>query len=143
MSAAPLADHLVVDLSRHLPGPYCVRILGDLGARVVKVEEPELGDPVRQAPPWRGGRSVLAATLLAGVESIALDLKREGARAVLARLLERADVVVESFRPGGLERLVGAAPAELARRHPRLVVCSISGWGQHGPHRSRAGPALC
>ncbi len=142
MSAQPLAGLLVVDLSRHLPGPYAARVLCDLGARVVKIEEPELGDPVRQAPPLSGGTSALAAMLLAGVESVALDLRREGARRVLERLLARADVLVESLRPGGLERLVGSSPAELARRHPRLVVCSISGWGQDGPHAGRAGHDL-
>ncbi len=142
MSATPLADILVVDLSRHLPGPYAARILRDLGARVIKLEEPELGDPVRQAPPRRGGDSALAAALLAGVESVALDLRRDGARRVLDLLLERADVLLESSRPGGLERLTGAGPAATAQRHPRLVVCSISGWGQDGPHRLRTGHDL-
>lgn len=142
MSATPLSGHLVVDLSRHLPGPYAARILRDLGARVVKVEEPTMGDPVRLAPPLKGGASALAAALLAGLESIALDLRREGARAVLDRLLQRADVLLESSRPGGLEKLTGAGPHEVAERHPRLVVCSISGWGQEGPHRSRTGHDL-
>ena len=142
MSSTPLAGHLVADLSRHLPGPYAARILRDLGARVIKVEEPTLGDPVRLVRPIQRGAGALAAALLAGVESVALDLRQEGARAVLDRLLERADVLLESSRPGGLERLTGAAPAEMARRHPRLVVCSISGWGQAGPHRLRAGHDL-
>jgi alpha-methylacyl-CoA racemase len=142
MSATPLADHLVVDLSRHLPGPYATRILRDLGARVIKVEEPTLGDPVRQAPPRRRGAGALAAALLAGVESIALDLRRDGARRVLERLLAGADVLLESSRPGGLERLTGAGPEAMASRHPRLVVCSISGWGQSGPHRLRTGHDL-
>ncbi len=142
MSATPLAGRLVVDLSRHLPGPWTARILCDLGARVIKIEEPELGDPVRQAPPLRGGASALAAMLLAGLESVALDLGRDGGRQVLERLLAAADVLLESFRPGGLERLVGAAPDALRRRHPGLVICSISGWGQAGPHRARAGHDL-
>ena len=142
MSATPLADILVVDLSRHLPGPYAARILCDLGARVVKIEEPELGDPVRQAPPRTRGDGALAAALLAGVESVALDLRRDGARRVLDRLLDRADVLLESSRPGGLERLTGAGPEATAQRHPRLVVCSISGWGQDGPHRLRTGHDL-
>ena len=75
MSASPLSGLVVVDLSRHLPGPLTARILCDLGARVIKVEEPEMGDPVRQAPPARGGTGALAAQLLAGLESIALDLR--------------------------------------------------------------------
>jgi alpha-methylacyl-CoA racemase len=142
MSATPLADTQVVDLSRHLPGPYAARILRDLGARVIKVEEPTMGDPVRQARPMREGVGALAAALLAGVESIALDLRQEGARSVLDRLLARADVLLESSRPGGLERLTGAGPEALAMLHPRLVVCSISGWGQTGPHRLRTGHDL-
>ncbi len=142
MSVTPLADHLVVDLSRHLPGPYAARILRDLGARVIKVEEPTMGDPVRLVKPMRGGAGALAAALLAGVESIALDLRQEAARSVLGRLLKRADVLLESSRPGGLERLTGTGPEETARRHSRLVVCSISGWGQAGPHRLRTGHDL-
>ena len=142
MSATPLSGIRVVDLSRHLPGPYAARILRDLGARVIKVEEPEIGDPVRSVRPFREGVSALAAVLLAGLESVALDLKRDGARAVLDRLLEEADVLLESSRPGGLEKLTGVGPAAMAERHPRLVVCSISGWGQIGPHRLRAGHDL-
>ena len=142
MSAAPLRGSLVVDLSRLLPGPFAARILADLGARVVKIEEPELGDPVRLAPPFRrDGTGELAARLLGGLESVALDLKREPARGVLERLLARADVLLESFRPGTLARL-GFDPERLAEEHPRLVVCSLSGWGQSGPHAGRAGHDL-
>jgi crotonobetainyl-CoA:carnitine CoA-transferase CaiB-like acyl-CoA transferase len=141
MSASPLSGVLVVDLSRHLPGPLAARILRDLGARVIKVEEPELGDPVRLAPPLRSGTSALAAQLLAGLESVALDLKKEPARQVLQRLLERADVLLETFRPGSLARF-GLGPDELLRRHPRLILCSLSGWGQAGPHAGRAGHDL-
>jgi alpha-methylacyl-CoA racemase len=108
---------------------------------VVKVEEPAMGDPLRLSPPLVRGKSALAAMLLAGVESIALDLKRDGAREVLEALVARADVVLETFRPGTLGRL-GFAPAELARRHPRLVVCSLSGYGADGPHAGRAGHDL-
>jgi len=131
----------VVDLSRHLPGPLAAHLLADLGARVVKVEEPALGDPVRHAPPRRGATGALAALLLAGVESVALDLKQPVGRRVLEALLERADVLLESFRPGTLERL-GFPPEELRARHPRLILCSISGWGQSGPYAARAGHDL-
>jgi len=141
VSAAPLAGLLVVDLSRHLPGPLVGRLLADLGARRIKVEEPELGDPVRQAPPLRDGRSALAAMLLSGAESVALDLKREGGRRVLGALLARADCLLESFRPGTLARL-GFAPEELRRRFPRLVIASLSGFGQEGPAAGRAGHDL-
>jgi len=141
VSAAPLAGLLVVDLTRHLPGPLAARLLADLGARRIKVEEPELGDPVRQAPPLRDGRSALAALLLSGAESVALDLKREGGRRVLGALLARADCLLESFRPGVLARL-GFAPEELRRRYPRLVIASLSGFGQEGPAAGRAGHDL-
>jgi crotonobetainyl-CoA:carnitine CoA-transferase CaiB-like acyl-CoA transferase len=141
MSAAPLRGLLVVDLSRQLPGPLAARLLADLGARVVKVEEPREGDPVRSAGPLVGGASPLAAMLLSGVESIALDLKRPAAVEILRGLLARADVLIESFRPGTLARF-GLAPAMLRERFPRLVICSLTGWGQEGPYASRAGHDL-
>lgn len=131
----------MVDLSRHLPGPLAAKLLADLGARVVKIEEPVHGDPVRGAPPRRGGTSALAALLLSGVESVALDLKQPAAREVLLALLARADVLLSSFRPGSLARL-GLAPDELAERFPRLVICSLSGWGEAGPYAQRAGHDL-
>ncbi len=139
--ASSLSGLLVVDLSRLLPGPLASRLLADLGARVVKVEEPSLGDPVRMSPPVRESVGALAGILLAGVESIALDLKQPAGQEVLARLLERADVLLESFRPGTLARL-GFPPEELRRRYPRLVVCSLTGWGQTGPYAPRAGHDL-
>ncbi len=139
--AAPLSGFLVVDLSRLLPGPLASRLLADLGARVIKVEEPALGDPVRESPPVRESVGALAAILLAGVESLALDLKQPAGQEVLARLLERADVLLESFRPGTLARL-GFPPEELRRRYPRLIVCSLTGWGQDGPYAPRAGHDL-
>ena len=138
---APLSGLLVVDLTRHLPGPLAAHLLADLGARVIKIEEPALGDPVRQAPPRRGDLGALAAILLSGVESVALDLKQPAGRRVLEALLARADVLLESFRPGTLERL-GFSPESLRARYPRLVVCSISGWGQSGPYAARAGHDL-
>ena len=129
-----LSGTLVVDLSRHLPGPLAGRLLADLGARVVKIEEPSQGDPVRNV---RG----LGALLLSGIESVALDLKEPDGQAVLSRLLERADVLLESFRPGTLARL-GFSPDLLRELHPRLVVCSVTGWGQSGPYAARAGHDL-
>jgi crotonobetainyl-CoA:carnitine CoA-transferase CaiB-like acyl-CoA transferase len=108
---------------------------------VIKVEEPRAGDPVRLAPPLVKGRSALATLLLSGSESIALDLKKDAGRRVLEVLLERADVLLESFRPGTLARL-GFDPEALRERHPRLVVCSVSGWGQDGPYSARAGHDL-
>lgn len=141
----PLRGILVVDLSRHLPGPLAAQLLASLGARVVKVEEPRAGDPVRLAPPvvriGKGPTSSLAALLLSGVESVALDLKQPGGREVLEHLLARADVLLETFRPGTLARL-GFPPEELRERFPRLVVCSLSGWGEDGPYAHRAGHDL-
>jgi alpha-methylacyl-CoA racemase len=143
VSASPLAGLLVVDLSRLLPGPLTVRLLADLGARVIKVEEPETGDPIRISPPRRGKEKTgaLAGILLAGVESIALNLKEQSGRTVLEALLDRADVLVESFRPGTLARF-GFPPERLRERWPRLVVCSLSGWGADGPYAARAGHDL-
>ena len=129
-----LAGTLILDLSRHLPGPLAGRLLADLGARVVKVEEPSQGDPVR-------GVTGLGALLLSGVESVALDLKEPDGREVLGRLLDRADVLLESFRPGTLARL-GFSPDLLRERYPGLVVCSVTGWGQSGPYAARAGHDL-
>lgn len=131
----------MVDLSRHLPGPLAAHLLADLGARVLKVEEPRRGDPVREAPPVREATGALAALVLSGVESVALDLKQPAAQEVLHRLLSRADVLLETFRPGTLARL-GFAPEALRERHPRLVVCSLSGWGAEGPYAKRAGHDL-
>lgn len=141
MSARPLAGVSVVDLSRYLPGPLAAQTLASLGARVIKVEEPELGDPVRYAPPLENGVSALAAQLLSGVESIALDLTKAPARQALEELLEGADVLLEAFRPGALARL-GFQVDELRRRFPRLVICSLSGWGESGPRAARAGHDL-
>jgi crotonobetainyl-CoA:carnitine CoA-transferase CaiB-like acyl-CoA transferase len=141
MSAQPLAGVTVVDLTRYLPGPLAAKLLADLGARVLKVEEPQMGDPVRLAPPIKKGKSSLATLLLSGVESLCLDLKRAEARRVLEHLLEGADVLLETFRPGALARM-GLGPTRLRRRFPRLVIGSISGWGQDGPYANRSGHDL-
>ena len=137
----PLDGLLVVDLSRYLPGPLVGRLLGDLGARVIKVEEPKLGDPSRQAPPFVDSRSSLATLLLAGHESLALDFKKPLARELLEELLMSADVLVESFRPGTLAK-VGLGADELRDLYPTLVICSVTGWGQDGDYAWRAGHDL-
>jgi crotonobetainyl-CoA:carnitine CoA-transferase CaiB-like acyl-CoA transferase len=141
MTAAPLSGFTVVDLTRLLPGPLAARLLADLGARVIKVEEPRLGDPVRWMPPAVEGVSALASILLAGVESVALDLKRPAGRQALHGLLAGADVLLDTFRPGGLARL-GLDLRELQERYPRLVACSLTGWGETGPLAARAGHDL-
>lgn len=146
---APLQGVRVVDLTRHLPGPFTTRILADLGARVLKVEEPERGDPSRTMPPHVGPpgsqTGSLAALLLAGHASVALDLKQAAAIEAIHALLAEADVLVETFRPGTLARF-GLAPDALRTRYPRLVICSISGYGsgdgQEGAQSGRAGHDL-
>jgi crotonobetainyl-CoA:carnitine CoA-transferase CaiB-like acyl-CoA transferase len=142
---APLAQVLagirVLDLSRLLPGPFLTLILADLGAEVVKVEDPRIGDYLRAVPPLRRGVSERFAAVNRGKRSLALDLKSDPGRAAFLRMVDRSDIVVESFRPGVMERL-GIAPAVLMQRNPRLVVCSLSGYGQSGSYAQKAGHDL-
>jgi len=132
----PFADVTVLDLTRVLAGPYCTMVLADLGARVIKVERPGAGDDARAFGPFAGGRSAYFASLNRGKESIALDLKDEADRATFEALLARADVLVENFRPGTLERL-GYGWEALAPRFPRLVYAAVSGFGASGPYQGR------
>lgn len=135
----PLDGVFVLDFSRVLAGPYCTMQLADLGARVVKIEQPGRGDDTRAwGPPFVGGESAYFLSVNRNKESLALDLKHERARPILDALLSRADVVVENFRPGTMERL-GLGYGDVAARHPRIVYCSISGFGQTGPRRAEAG----
>ncbi len=138
MSALPLQGLRVLDLSRLLPGPYATLVLADLGADVVKVEDPTGGDYLRWMPPMAGEQSGWFHALNRNKRSLALDLRRPEGPATLLRLARRFDVVVESFRPGVMERL-GVGYEALSRVNPRLVLCSISGYGQDGPYRDRAG----
>ena len=139
----PLSDILVVDLSRALAGPHATMMLADLGARVIKVESPGTGDDTRGwGPPFVGDADARQSTYFLSAnrnkESIALDLKGEGDRDLLLRLVDRADVLVENFRTGVLERL-GLGIESLQERNPRLVVLSITGFGHDGPEGGRAG----
>lgn len=135
----PLDGLVVLDFSRVLAGPYSTMQLGDLGARVIKIEQPGRGDDTRAwGPPFVGGESAYFLSVNRNKESLALDLKHPRARPVLDALLSLADVVVENFRPGTMERL-GLGYHEVAARHPRVVYCSISGFGQTGPRRAEAG----
>src|SRR5262245_62432450 len=136
MHAGPLAGLLVVDLTRVLAGPYCTLVLADLGARVVKVEAPGRGDDARAIGPFVGGASAYFLSLNRGKESIALDLRDAAERGLFERLLARADVLVENFRPGVLERL-GFGWEGLHARFPRLVLARVSGFGQTGPYARR------
>ncbi|MDP9074649.1 MAG: CoA transferase, partial [Actinomycetota bacterium] len=136
MPDGPLAGVTVVDLSRVLAGPYCTMILADLGARVIKVEQPEVGDHARHLGPFVNGRSAYFASINRGKESIALDLAGAADRSLFERLLGHADVLVENFKPGTLDRL-GYGWETLHRTWPRVVVASLSGFGQTGPYSAR------
>jgi alpha-methylacyl-CoA racemase len=137
MTPGALAGIRVLDLSRYIPGPYATMTLADLGADVVKVE-PREGDPMRAFPPAVGGESAAHAALNRGKRSIVVDLRAEEGAALLRRLAGEADVFVEGFRPGVLARR-GLGPEALLEANPRLVYCSVTGYGQDGPHAGRAG----
>ncbi len=131
---APLTGTRVLDLSRLLPGPYASLVLSDLGAEVVKIEDPGLGDYLRELP----GMGGMFAALNRGKKSIAVDLKAAEGKALFEKLAAKADVLLEGFRPGVMEKL-GFEPKQLCERHPKLIVCSISGFGQTGDWRGHAG----
>ena len=133
----PLSGVTVVDLTRVLAGPFCTLVLADLGARVVKVEAPGCGDDSRHFGPFVDGKSAYFMSLNRGKESIALDLKAEEGRSVFESLLGQADVLVENFRPGTMDRL-GFAWESLHERHPRLIYAAVSGFGRTGPYAQRA-----
>ncbi len=137
--AGPLAGFTVLDLTRVLSGPYCTMVLGDLGARVIKVEQPRKGDDTRAwGPPFVGAESAYFLSINRNKESVTLDYKPAAGREVLEKLVARADVLVENYRPGTLER-VGFGWEAVHARFPRLVYASISGYGQTGPRRDEAG----
>lgn len=135
--AGPLAGIVVVDLTRVLAGPYCTMLMNDLGARVIKVETPQVGDDSRHIGPFIKEKSAYFMSLNRGKESIALDLKAESDRAIFEKLLERADVLVENYRPGTMEKL-GYGYETLKSRYPRLIYAAASGFGDTGPYRKRA-----
>ncbi len=138
MGTPPLAGVRILDLTRLYPGPFATLVLADLGADVVKVEEPRGGDYLRWMPPLAGRQSGFFHALNRNKRSLALDLKSPQGAAVFLRLAARADAVVESFRPGVLDRM-GIGWAALRAANPRIVLCSISGYGQEGPYRDLAG----
>jgi alpha-methylacyl-CoA racemase len=146
VSERPLSDVKVLDLTRLLPGGFCTLLLADLGADVIKVEDTGKGDYVRWAPPYYGSeehtplgtRSAIYLALNRNKRSVRIDLKQERGRQALLKLAETADVLVESFRPGVLDKL-GVGYDVLRRSNPALVYCPITGYGQDGPNRDRAG----
>jgi crotonobetainyl-CoA:carnitine CoA-transferase CaiB-like acyl-CoA transferase len=131
--AGPLSGTRVIDLTRALAGPYCTLLLGDMGADVVKIELPGSGDETRQwGPPFLAGESSYFMSVNRNKRSVTLDLKSAEGLTALRRLVERADVLVENFRPGTMERL-GLAYEQAHALNPSLVYCSVSGFGQTGP----------
>jgi CoA:oxalate CoA-transferase len=129
----PLTGIVVVDLSRILAGPYCTMLMAEMGARVIKVEPPKGGDDARAYGPFVNGKSAYFASINRGKESIALDLKNEGDREIFGKLLEKADVLIENFRPGTMEKL-GYGWETLHAKYPRLIYAAASGFGHTGPN---------
>src|SRR5215469_7318852 len=129
----PLSGIVVVDLSRILAGPYCTLLMQEMGARVIKVEAPKGGDDARAYGPYVKGKSTYFASVNRGKESIALDLKAESDRRIFEKLLEKADVLVENFRPGTMEKF-GYGWETLHGRYPQLIYAAASGFGHTGPN---------
>ncbi len=134
----PLAGVRVLDLTRVLAGPFCSMILGDMGAEIIKVEEPGKGDDTRGWPPFSGGEATYFLSVNRNKKSLTLNMKAPDGQAILRRLVAKADVVLENFRPGTMERL-GFGFDALRKLNPRLIYCAISGFGESGPEASRPG----
>ena len=132
----PLSGVTVVDLSRILAGPYCTFLMAQLGARVIKVEAPGKGDDAREYGPFRSGVSTYFASVNRGKQSIALDLRNDADKRVFEKLLDKADVLVENFRPGTMEKF-GYGWDRLHPRYPRLIYAAASGFGHTGPYAKR------
>lgn len=129
----------VIDLSRVLAGPYCTMLLADYGAEVIKIEQPEVGDGTRQwGPPWLGDQSAYFLSVNRNKKSLTLNLKDPAGQNILHQLLADADLFIENFLPGTLQKM-GLDYASLAEKYPHLIYCSISGYGQDGPYRDRPG----
>ena len=135
----PLDGITVLDLSRVLAGPYCTMMLADQGARVIKIEHPKAGDDTRGwGPPFLNGESAYFLSINSNKESLTLDFKQPDGRRLLDQLIAKADVLVENFRPGTLDK-AGLGFKALHEKHPRLIYCSVSGFGQTGPRSKEAG----
>ncbi|GMT43462.1 MAG: CoA transferase [bacterium] len=138
MSFDALSGIRVLDLSRLLPGPYCSMMLGDLGAEIIKVEEPGRGDYIRYYLPKLKAESAFFLALNRNKRSMTLNLKSERGKKIFIDLVKNVDVVLESFRPGVMEKL-GIGYKKLQKANPKIIVCSISGYGQDGPYAEKAG----
>jgi crotonobetainyl-CoA:carnitine CoA-transferase CaiB-like acyl-CoA transferase len=134
----PLTGIRVIDLTRVLAGPFCSMMLGDMGADVIKVEEPGKGDDTRGWPPFANGEATYFMSVNRNKKSLTLNMKAPEGQAILRRLIAKADVVIENFRPGTMERL-GFGYDALRKLNRRLIYCSISGFGESGPESARPG----
>src|SRR5690606_1491572 len=132
----PLSGIRIIDLTRILSGPFCTMILADMGADVIKIEDPGEGDPIRHIGAGHEGLSWYFASFNRNKRSMALDVKSAAGKATLMRLLENADVLVENYRPGVLDKM-GLDQATLDAINPRLVIASINGYGATGPYADR------
>jgi len=137
----PLDGVVVLDLSRLLPGPFCTQLLANLGADVIKVEHPDLGDYMRAVPPAIDDTSYPFLMVNRGKRSVAIDLRTEDGRKVLYRLAKKADVFVEQFRPSTVKKLKIDYP-QIRRANPRIVYCSFGGYGRTGPYADKPGHDL-
>ena len=135
---APLAGIRVLDLTRVLAGPFCSMMLGDMGAEVIKIEEPGRGDDTRSWPPFVGGEATYFMSVNRNKKSLTLNLKAVEGQDILRKLVAKSDVLLENFRPGTMDRL-GFGYGALSKLNPKLVYCSISGFGESGPDASRPG----
>ncbi len=136
--AQALDNIRIIDFTSHLAGPFCTMLLADMGADVIKVERPGIGDESRKSAPFMGGMSAFFLQANRNKRSVVLDLRTKDGLASCKRLIASADAVVENYKPGTMERL-GLGYKQLAPRHPRLVYTAISGYGQTGPHRKNGG----
>jgi crotonobetainyl-CoA:carnitine CoA-transferase CaiB-like acyl-CoA transferase len=141
MMKGALEGITVVDLSRLLPGPYATMMLGDLGAEVIKIEEPTVGDPARWTPPRQGEDSIVFLNINRNKKSVTLNLKDYRGVEIFHRLVKRADIILEGFRPGVVDRL-GIGYEAIRQINPRIIYCSLTGYGQDGPYRDRSGHDL-
>ncbi|GMU93556.1 MAG: CoA transferase [Candidatus Hydrogenedentota bacterium] len=137
----PLAGIKILDCTRLLPGGFCTMLLADLGADVIKIEEPGRGDYIREYPPFKGSESYMHLVLNRNKRSMTLNLKTEEGREILRKLAAQSDVLVEGNRPGVMDRL-GVGHENLREVNPRLIYCAITGYGQTGPYANRPGHDL-
>lgn len=137
-NTGPLADLKILDFSTLLPGPYATMLLADMGAQVLRIESPTRADLLKSMPPLHGGLSFAHLSINRNKQSLAIDLKNTSAKEIIIKLLKDYDILIEQFRPGVMEKL-GLDYQALKKINPRLIYCSITGYGQTGPYKDRAG----